>query len=155
MRFVDFPLYDAIFEVRQQMILEGHSPGEEAWYVDADKRFEFTRRVVTQMALDCDQTIINAAIAFRKCPKAEGSDIKKLDLLLQVARLHGRQCFYANRGLGLCSEEVHLDRLVPGARGGVYSIENCVISCGFHNSSKNDKSLEEYLLSARSFSNTR
>lgn len=147
MLFTDFPLFEAIYEVRQEMVASGESPGEEAWYVDSARREEFCRRVILQMTRDCDQAIINAALTFRKCAKAEGTDLKKLDLLVEVARTHGRKCFYGNRGLGACSEDVHLDRLIPGSKGGVYSVENCVIACGYHNTSRNDIELGEFLRS--------
>lgn len=145
MLFSDFPMYEAIYEVRNQMIAAGESPGTEAWYVDDEKRMEFCRRVVTQMVLDSDQEILNAAVAFRKGSKAEGTEIKKLDLLMMVAKVHGRTCFYAGRGFGACSADVHLDRLVPGSRGGKYTVENCVVSCGRHNSMRSDRSMEEFL----------
>ncbi len=69
-------------------------------------------------------------------------------LKCDVSIAHGRNCFYANRGLGECSEEVELDRIVPESRGGRYTLENCLIACAKHNGARGDQSIEVYLASA-------
>src|SRR5262249_12562791 len=77
-------------------------------------------------------------------------DIRKnqqIKLKCQVSIVHGCQCFYANRGLGECSDEVDLDRLIPESRGGKYTVENCVIACSFHNRASGDRNIEEFLSS--------
>jgi 5-methylcytosine-specific restriction endonuclease McrA len=62
-----------------------------------------------------------------------------------VAKIHGVRCFYANRGVGPCSDEVELDRIIPEARGGVYSLANCLIACSSHNGRRQDRTIEDYL----------
>ncbi len=54
-----------------------------------------------------------------------------------------------NRGRGECADDIHLDRLVPRASGGSYTIENCVIMCSKHNMEKHAKPLTEYLKEPR------
>ena len=46
-----------------------------------------------------------------------------------------------------CSEELHLDRIIPGSKGGRYVVENCMLTCTKHNISRGDKSIEDYLRS--------
>ena len=89
-----------------------------------------------------NEMLIDAWIRFRDCPS-------RYSLLVEVARTHGRSCFYANRGLGPCSEELDLDRLLPESRGGRYTLKNCVIACSRHNRMRGDMNVEEFLSSGR------
>lgn len=147
MLFSEIPLYQAIHRVRKSIVSDGEKPGAEEWFIDDDKRKEFCRRVISEM-IDVDAAIIKAAVQFRKGPSVDG--YKKVELTLDVAALHGGVCFYANRGLGECSSDVHLDRIVPGSRGGKYSLANCVLACGAHNTARGDMTIEDFLASAAS-----
>lgn len=148
MRFIDFDLYDAIHDVRNELQECGEPIGSDRWISDESYRSDLCKRVIHKMHKRIDQDIIDAWVAFRKRAKAEGTDVNKLALTIEVARLRGRTCFYADRGLGHCSDDVQLERIIPGARGGVYSLANCIIACGSHNASRNDLVIEEYLASA-------
>jgi hypothetical protein len=139
--FSELPLYQAISRVRKSILDDGDKPGAEEWFIDDDKRKEFCRRVITEM-IDVDAAIIKAAMQFRKGTCVDG--FKKIELMLLVAELHGGVCFYASRGLGPCSDDVQLDRIIPGSRGGKYSVSNCVLACGAHNSLRGDLSIEEF-----------
>jgi hypothetical protein len=76
----------------------------------------------------------------RKVPKAR--------LKCEVSLKHGSQCFYAHRGVGACSDEVDLDRILPEVRGGEYTVENCVIACSAHNRSRGSTPIEAFLAAA-------
>lgn len=82
---------------------------------------------------------------YGKSPCAKGADTKKDELTCDVALTHGRTCFYANRGLGVCDEDVELDRIVPESRGGSYTVENCLIACRTHNNARRDTNIEDYI----------
>jgi len=143
MTFDELPLMEAIYDVRREMEAENECPGSDTWTSDETKRIELTQRILTRFSLNVDQQMIDAWIKFRKSSDADGK--KKAEWIVEVARAHGNRCFYADRGLGECSNDVDLDRIIPGSRGGKYSVENCVISCGKHNRSRGDASIEDLL----------
>jgi len=70
---------------------------------------------------------------------------KENDNTIVVGKTHGVRCFWAGRGRGPCDGEMSVDRLVPGSRGGLYRLENCVIACRRHNSVRGDRTIEEFL----------
>ena len=105
MNFDQIPLYAAVYRVRREL----DSPGSEAWTSDESRRVELTQLVLAEMVVNADQQILEAFLHFRKSQKVDG--VKKLDLKIQVAELHGHHCFYRNRGLGGCSADVHLERI--------------------------------------------
>lgn len=144
MRFEELPLYIAVYEERCNMMANGENPGAEDWTTKEESRRNLTARVTARLFTNVDQAIVDAWIAARKCQTVAG-DKKKIDLLVEVALQHGPKCFYANRGKGACSDDVHLDRIIPGSRGGEYTLANCVLSCGLHNTSRGNKSIEEFL----------
>ncbi len=143
MTFDELPLFEAIYDLRREMETDGEAPGSDSWTSDEGKRVELTRRLLAKLIANVDQRFIDAWIRFRKGSDVDGK--KKTELTIEVARAHGTRCFYANRGLGECSTDIDLDRIVPGSRGGKYTVENCVISCGRHNRSRGDASIEDLL----------
>ncbi len=143
MKFQELDMLCAVYDVRTNMECANEQPGAEEWTTDETKRKELTRRILQALGCTVQQRLIDAWIAFRKSSNVNGK--KKLALLVEVARLHGRECFYANRGLGECSDEIDLERLIPETRGGQYTVENCVLSCSRHNRMRGDKSLEDML----------
>lgn len=69
----------------------------------------------------------------------------KRDIILQHARnMSIAQCFYKGKLSTACSEEIDLDRIKPGKRGGAYSIENTVLSCSKHNRSRGCAEVESF-----------
>lgn len=143
MRRDELRLYGAIYDVRQEMEANDEEPGADSWITDDNKRLILTKRVIQKLINACDATVISAWGTFRKSGTVDG--VKKLELLVQVARSHGDNCFYAHRGLGDCVEEIDLDRLIAG---GMYSVANCVIACSKHNRMRGDKTIDEFLRSA-------
>lgn len=135
MTFDELPLYEAIHDVRNQ-----ENPGIDMYRIEDQQKLVslILARLVPPVPWGSSE-IVNAWVAYRKLPNGKGP------LTINVARAHGRKCFYANRGVGNCNNQVSIDRLIPGSREGEYTIENCVIACGFHNSQRNDQTIEEYL----------
>ncbi len=142
MKFSEMPLYEAIFDVVAEMAGGKEHPGSDRWtHTESDEMY---KRVVSRLADSGSVALtkseaISAWISFRKKPE------KKFPLIVKVARAHSRRCFWHGRGLGNCSDNVTLDRLICAVRGGGYSVENCVLSCGYHNSSRGDKTVEAFL----------
>ena len=69
---------------------------------------------------------------------------KRIKLVCEVAVAHGRECFWKNRGKGECSDDLTLGRL-DHTRD--HTADNCVIECSRHNSTRQDKSIEQFLAS--------
>ena len=159
MTFDDIPLCEAVHDLYSALNdtsgngqILGPGPRSDYWLKDPGRerlcRFIFERVPLTYVfRLNIDR-ITEAFSTYGRTGNKE--TYGRTELLVEVARAHGRTCFYANRGKGACSPEVTLDRLVPGVRGGQYTIENCVLACSRHNSQRGDCTLEEYLLDANS-----
>lgn len=143
MRFDELPIYKACHEVHQEMEIRGEFPGADGWTSNDEQRVEITKRIMARLIEESDQTLLDCFMTYRKSSRVDG--VRKLALIVEVAKAHGSKCFYANRGKGECSNEVQLERLVPGARGGIYSLANCVIACSHHNQMRSDTPIEEFL----------
>lgn len=141
----ELPVYVAIWRVEQaieQRRLAGEdlpSFGSDEWLIDPERRAQLLAMI--QAELLPDESLLKAYTRYRK------SGDKRLRLMVEVAIAHGCRCFFAGRGKGECSDELDLDRIVPGARGGQYRVENCHIVCSRHNRERGDRSIEEYLTS--------
>lgn len=142
MTFDEIPLYETIHDVYR----ETDKPRAERW-VHEDKE-ELCRRIQSALPLSTPFTDyrqwLRAWIQYGKSTHKENGD-KLAALIVEIARTHGRRCFWANRGKGPCANEVTIDRLVPGSRGGKYVIENCVLACSIHNTQRSDRTVEEFL----------
>lgn len=144
MKWSELPLYRAVAEVRREMLESNEQPNSDLILTDEEHRTEFCHRVMLKMEFN-GSAIIDANIKFRKGSGVNGDRQKKLDIICMLSLLHGDRCFYANRGLGECSDDVHLDRIIPGSRGGKYTVQNCILACGYHNTSRGDKSIEDFI----------
>lgn len=147
MRFDELPLYESVYDVYRTV----DNPRSEVWLIEQAKKEELVRRIQQALPMDAPYRSIDMVgvwIAFGKSSNVSES-IKKAELIVMVARMHGRRCFYAGRGLGDCSAELQIDRLIPGSRNGPYTVANCVLACSYHNSQRGDKNLEAYLNEAK------
>jgi hypothetical protein len=145
--FDDLPLFDAIYDLRAEMEAACENPGSDSWTTEEDKRHMLAKRLLAKLMINVDQRLIDAWIRFRKSGTVNGR--KKSELIVEVARTHGGYCFYRNRDLGDCSLDIDLERLIPETRGGIYTIENCVIACCRHNRMRGDQDLESFLSSRK------
>ncbi len=148
MRFEQLPLYIAIYEFWQ--VCENRRSDSWLTTKSEDLYYAIGRRLKPNIHFDMDE-ILSAWSAYGKSANAEGTEQKKDELTVQVAQIHGSKCFYLYRGVGECSDTVSLDRIIPGDRGGRYTVENCVICCKRHNSARNNKSIEDFLRGEQSF----
>jgi hypothetical protein len=144
MTFEEIPLYEAVHDVYRTV--EG--PRSDVWLVDPQDKERLCRLIQAHLPLDSPFTsrhMLQAWAAYGRSRTANEQGEKKLELLIQVARLFGKKCFYQGRGKGDCTAEATVERIVPGARGGAYVVENCVLACSYHNSQRGDRPLEDYL----------
>ncbi len=58
---------------------------------------------------------------------------KRLIILEHARNMRKPRCFYGGKVGTPCSEEIDLDRVKPGKRGGDYTVDNTVLSCSKHN----------------------
>jgi hypothetical protein len=141
MTFDELPLYQAVYRVYASV----EKPGSDDWISSNAKAA--CKLVLLQIVENEAWTehgipysmerVVEVWRDLRKAPKTR--------LKCEVSLKHGSQCFYVHRGIGPCSCEVDLDRIIPESRGGQYTIENCLIVCSTHNRSRGDQSIEDFL----------
>ena len=145
MKFNEIPLYRAI----AAFYIEAERPRSDAWtterfrdlYINIVKNLDdFTHGV----PWTAEQVRI-AWSTYGKSPMMQDAGISKCALTIATAEAYGPQCFYAGRVDSECNNEVEVDRIVPGTRGGMYIPGNCMLACGRHNSSRGDKTIEEFI----------
>lgn len=146
MTFDEIPLYEAVHD--SYRLLE--QPRSDVWLREEERRESLYRTILMGLPrVDVPrftfEQVLEAWGLYGKSQTVNERQQKKLELVILTARAHGRRCFYAARGLGECTAEVTLDRLRPGSRGGLYVLENCVLACSFHNQSRGDRAMEDYL----------
>lgn len=71
--------------------------------------------------------------------------VQKRMIILEHARnLRKPGCFYRGKVPTPCTNQIDLDRVKPGKRGGEYSVDNTVLSCSKHNRQRGCKEVVEY-----------
>jgi len=142
MIFDDLPLYEAVYNVYQL----ADNPRSDSWLLPP-KCERLCRMLQGELPIGAPFTMeqmLQVWGTFGRALTVEG-EMKKSELIVLVARTHGRRCFYCGRGKGECSNEVTLDRIVPGSRGGKYTVENCMLACSAHNTQRGNQPLEQFL----------
>jgi len=69
---------------------------------------------------------------------------KRLIILEHARGMVTPRCFYAGKVSSPCTNEVDLDRIKPGKRGGKYTIDNTQLSCSGHNRARGCKEVVKY-----------
>ncbi len=144
MKFAELPLYMAVFRAQRNV----RKAASDLW-VTRHRRRMLAEVVCAFLDLNPEMPdgfpypiddVVSAWLMVRKN--------RTTALKCETAIRHGTRCFYADRGLGACCEEVDVDHLIPRSRGGQDDPRLCVIACSFHNRSRGDRSVEEYLASS-------
>jgi hypothetical protein len=160
MRFCDLVLYDAIYEARQEI----QDPGSSKWEAVESHNDTMVRCVYKHLKLAdiprfTAEQITKAWGDWRRQKVEQDTPEEKFkcELIVEVARSFGNSCFMRGRVATSngCAEELHLDRIIPGSKGGRYVLENCMLTCTTHNVSRGDRSIEEYLRSPRTCNDRR
>jgi hypothetical protein len=141
--FDELPLYQAVHKVYSRV----ERPGSDDWISrHAASAYKHVLMQIVEDEAWTDQGIpyslervVEVWRELRKVPRAR--------LKCEVSLAHGGVCFFANRGLGACSSDVDLDRIIPESRGGTYCVENCVLVCSHHNRARGNRSVEDFLRS--------
>ena len=143
MRFNELPLYQAVYRVYCGV----EKPGSDDW-ISKNAKAAY-KLVLTQIVEDEAWTPEGIPYPLERVVEVwrELRKVVKTRLKCEVSSLHGCRCFYADRGVGPCSDDVDLDRIIPESRGGEYTVANCVIACSFHNRSRGDGTIEQFLAS--------
>lgn len=77
--------------------------------------------------------------------KLNKEHLAKRRIILQHAQnMRVARCFYEGKVDSSCSNEVDLDRVKPGKRGGEYSVDNTVLSCSKHNRQRGASKVDSY-----------
>src|SRR5688572_4720756 len=122
MTFDELPLYQAVYRVYSAV----EKPGSDEWISNSAKTaYKF---VLMQIVEDEAWTSEGIPYSMERVVEV-WRDIRKQvksRLKCEVSLVHGTRCFYADRGVGPCSGEVDLDRIIPETRGGGYTVENCM-----------------------------
>lgn len=141
--FDDLPLAEAI---RQLFESENYIKSEATLISDAGREWTL-QKVISLLPHELAgkyrfERILLLANQFRKLNKEHA---EKRRIILDHARgMTKPQCFYFGKLGTPCSDEVDLDRIKPGVRGGLYAIENTVLSCSRHNRSRGCTEVEKF-----------
>jgi len=141
MLFDELPIYTAIYHLKRdgRNGLPADPQTDRERELVADSIHSYLHAANKYGVFSMDQLLA----AWRDYRKSAGG---KAELAVRLAENFGGQCFYGPRRPTPCSPVVSVDRLVPGSRGGKYTVRNCVLACKFHNSERGDKPIEDYLL---------
>jgi len=150
MRFDELQLYCAVYRVREtikSLSRDGHTESVNSSYWErGDGAIELTRMVSEELVTEVNELFVDAFVKFRKSGNVDDEGNKKLDIIATLASgIKSPRCFYDKRGLGPCSDDVDLDRILPGSQGGKYTVANCVLSCSRHNRQRGDLSFSDFL----------
>lgn len=145
----DLPLNFAVYQLRKEIKEACQQPGSDQWlYYDQNREYIRNRVVEIDETL-YDKTsddVCHVFISQRKSGR-KNSDEGTRDQLLRLIKERGScECYWRHNFPGECSNDLHLDRLLPGNRGGTYEDKNVVISCGYHNISRGKKLIEEQVM---------
>ncbi len=137
MKHEDLDLYLAIHEVYREV----PNPRSDKWLTS--ELGTLCRLIQERMPPDPQftQAVSGAWAAYGKSAVIDDAG-KRIELTCKVALAHGRECFWKERGKGQCSDDLTLGR-VDHTRP--HSMQNCIIECSRHNTSRQTKSIDEFL----------
>lgn len=130
-----------IYLAIQEVYTEVPNPRSDRWVTSELETL--CRLVQERMPLDAQfrEAVATAWAAYGKSASIDDAG-KRIELTCTVARTHGRECFWKQRGKGECSDDVTLGR-VDHTRP--HSVANCLIECSRHNTARQTKSIDAYL----------
>lgn len=141
--FDDLPLQEAI----RKLFEEPEFVRSEALLITDGGREWILQKVISNLPKPLIghfrfEHILLSVNQFRKLNKHH---IQKRLIILEHARnMRNPRCFYEGKVSTPCSNEIDLDRVKPGKRGGKYTVDNTVLSCSKHNRQRGCKEVEEY-----------
>jgi 5-methylcytosine-specific restriction endonuclease McrA len=153
MKFSEFPIFGAIYDVYLDYEAKGLKPRSSNHFIYEDKRKALADAIYDRLSLKDRQKTPYDVEYFLKCWDLFGKRSKNRDtsgsntrLVIEVARKYGYTCMYSGRFGNECNDTVNLDRISAGSE---YSLGNCVISCAACNNKKRDKDLQQLIKSRK------
>jgi hypothetical protein len=141
MTFDELPLYQAVYRVYGSV----EKPGSDDWTSNnAKTAYKLVLLQIVENEAWTEHGIPYSMERVVEVWRSLRKDVK-VRLKCEASLKHGSPCFYANRGVGACSDEGDLDRIIPASRGGEYTVENRLSVCSTHNRARGDQTIEEYL----------
>lgn len=140
MKAAEVDLFLAVHKVYHEV----RNPRSTEWLVA--KKDILLRMIVQELTLpaDWESQILDAWDRYGKS-SATDEDRKRLELQCERLIADGARCLWQDRGLGECSDEFDLGHLVAKSKGGPLTFANTVTECSFHNRSRGDKTVEEFM----------
>jgi len=141
--FDDLPLQEAI----RKLFEDPEFVRSEALLITDVGREWILQKVIGSLPQDLIgrfrfEHILLSVNQFRKLNKDHVQ--KRLIILDHARNMKNHRCFYHGKVVTPCSDEIDLDRVKPGKRGGEYSVDNTVLSCSRHNRQRGCREVVEY-----------
>jgi hypothetical protein len=141
--FDDLPLQEAV----RKLFDDPEFVRTESLLIEQEGREWVLQKVIANLPKDCVgkysfDRILLSVNGFRKLSREHLR--KRLIILEHARKMTVPECFYAGKVGTKCSNEVDLDRVKPGRRGGEYTVSNTVLSCSRHNRQRGCKEVVEY-----------
>ncbi len=134
MKFHEFNLYSAIHDVYLEFEKTSRKPRSDDWLIYQSKRHELCSLINGKiLSLPAALRADEAEPSHERILKAWddfGKNKEKYKLIISVANKFGRQCFYANRNRGRCSDIVRVESIAHS--DDPTAVENCMIVCKKH-----------------------
>lgn len=141
--FDDLPLQEAV----RKLFAQSDFVRTESLLIEQEGREWVLQQIIASLPRECIgrysfERILLSVNQFRKLNQEH---LKKRLIILEHARkMVVHECFYKGKVGSECSNEVDLDRVKPGGRGGEYTVDNTVLSCSKHNRQRGCKEVVKY-----------
>lgn len=141
--FDDLPLHESV----RQLFDDPEFVRTESLLIEDAGREWVIQKVISYLPRDHIghyrfERILLAVNQFRKLNQEHRK--KRLIILEHTRKMTRAECFYKGKVGTECSNEVDLDRVMPGKRGGEYTLRNTVLACSRHNRQRGCKEVAEY-----------
>jgi hypothetical protein len=141
--FDDLPLQEAI----RKLFEEPDFVRSEALLISDQGREWILQKIIANLPHEMVgayrfEHILLSVNQFRKMGREHRA--KRLLILQHFRNMRKAGCFYKGKMTTECTSEVDLDRIRPAKRGGVYTVENTVLSCSRHNRSRGCREAEAF-----------
>lgn len=117
------------------LLEEGYPEHTVIWMRHQAKKFNKVQRRVSELIASIPSPVLSEDVLEQIS--------KKRELKIALANRDGWICHYCLTAIK--GKKVTLDRKIPEAQGGIYSLENCVLSCRDCNTRKGSQSYEEFI----------
>ena len=134
----DLPLNIAVYKLRQEITAAKQDQGSDQWFYTENWQYIMKRLLEIDPNLKdvSEDEVFHVFITQRKAGHKKGKEGSRDQILRLILERGSCECHWKHNFPGKCSDDLSLDRLLPGHRDGTYDDRNVVISCLFHNVKK-------------------